>query len=70
VNGRSYDGPAPMSAAEVRAEVVGSVQLGTAGPRDYPVYGLGPAIPGSVPTGVVVQTSFDTYVHYALMGGP
>lgn len=70
VNGRNYDHPAPISAAEVRAEGHGSLQLGTAGPSDYPVYGLGPEIPGTVPPGVVVQTSFDTYVSYALMGGP
>ena len=70
VNGRNYDHPAPISAAGVRAEGHGSLQLGTAGPSDYPVYGLGPATPGTVPTGVEVQTSFDTYVYYALMGGP
>jgi hypothetical protein len=70
LNGRNYDHPAPISSAEVRAEGRSSLQLGTAGPSDYPVYGLGPAIPSTVPTGVVVQTSFDTYVYYALMGGP
>ena len=70
VNGRNYDNPVPMSSVDVRAEMVVRVQLGTAGPSDYPVYGLGPAIPSTAPTGVVVQTSFNTYVYYALEGGP
>jgi hypothetical protein len=68
VNGRDYDDPVPVSAAEVRAEGHGWLQLGIAGPNDYLVYG--PVMTGSVPTGVVVQTSFDTYVSYSLMGGP
>jgi len=70
VNGREYDNPAPMPSAEARAEVVVGVQLGTEGPNDYPVYGLGLAIAGAAPTGVVVQTSFNTYVYYELIGGP
>jgi len=68
VAGRDYQYPAPVPAATVRAEAQGWHQLGTVGPHDYPVYG--PDNGGLAPTIVVVQTSFDTYESYSLIGGP
>jgi hypothetical protein len=68
IAGRDYDYPASVPAATARAEAKGWQQLGTVGPDNNPVYG--PANGGLAPTIVVVQTSFDTYESYSLMGGP
>jgi hypothetical protein len=68
VNGRNYDRSGTVSKADFTASAGNLRQVGTAGPNGDPVFA--DVIPGAAPTGVIVQTSGDSYVEYSLSGGP